>query len=140
MNSFVDALHEKIGLLQDEKEELEDALTRVSTKLSLLEELVREEEGKVVVPLAAAPAPRRGRPPKTKKTESDPAWNEASKMPGTDPEIAKAIRNRGFNPVARNVDSYGPGIRVEQKEARPRGAADVAITVEEDANDVPVSG
>jgi len=139
MNNFVDALHEKIALLQDEKEELEDALERVVAKLSILTELIQEEGAKV----EAAPAtPRkRGRPPKAKPKESDPVWEEASKMEGTDPKVAERLRNRDFSPAPRGDKSYGPGVHVDQKRRTPSPRnSDATVSIEEDTNDVPVSG
>lgn len=139
MNNFLHALQEKITLLQDEKEELEDALSRVSAKLAVLEELLQEEQGKGT---ASVPPPKkRGRPPKAQKAEADPVWAEASKMEGTDPAIAARLSKRTFSPSPREAKSYGPGINADQGQKRHgKHASNATITVEEDSNDVPVSG
>jgi hypothetical protein len=123
MNDLTLALRSKISALQDEKEELEDALNRIVIKLETYEELLVEEEGGK---RAASPSPakkRRGRPKgsKNKRVPSkvskdtaapeDPVWEEAkASLPGgmdpTSPEEQeKAVRR--FRPTPRPVENYG---------------------------------
>lgn len=115
MSSFSDALREKISLLQDEKEELEDSLSRISGKLEILQELLDEEEGQPAPVVEEAPRRKPGRP--RKKAQSSPAvdqslLDEAAKMEGTDPTLADAIRRRTQIAPPRPPVSYGPGIHV----------------------------
>lgn len=139
MTSFTDALESKLSELQDEKEELQDSLSRVESKIELLTELLTDETGEV----PEAPAPKkRGRPRKTatkkvtstKKTptkrgrkkkadaETEAAlqaeYEEArSSLPaGTTPttaeEQAKAVSR--FRPTPRATTGYG-GVRAGGK-------------------------
>lgn len=116
MSSFSDALREKISLLQDEKEELEDSLSRVSGKLEILQELLDEEEGKPVARVEETPKRKPGRPKKKKEQPvhaADPSLlEEAARMEGTDPTLADAIRRRTQIASPRPPVSYGPGVHV----------------------------
>ena len=60
MSKLAEALRDKISALDDEKEELEDALNRIVIKLETYEELLAEETGEDAP--ASAPTKRRGRP------------------------------------------------------------------------------
>ena len=123
MTDLVTALRGKISALEDEKEELEDALQRIYIKLETYIELLVEETGDAV----PAPAKKRvrGRPKgsKNKKATStkaakkaanapkDELWEQAeSTLPEghsgtTAEEQAKAIRR--FNPTPRPEANYG---------------------------------
>lgn len=124
MSKLEEALRDKISALDDEKEELEDALNRIVIKLETYEELLAEETGED--PPVAAPTKRRGRPKgaKNKKTSAkksaaasssnapkDELWEQAA---GTIPDGSagstiedqqKAIRR--FNPTPRAAANYG---------------------------------
>lgn len=147
MTDLATALRDRISALEDEREELEDALNRVTARIGVLEELLVEECGEEG---PAKPAPKkRGRPkgsknkPKapakrtTKKkepeVEDDPVLQEAMRMEGTDPEIAERLSKRKFTPVARPDRSYGPGIHPGV--AGPAGADAPGV-----GDDEPVSG
>lgn len=120
MNSFSDALREKISLLQDEKEELEDSLSRTSGKLEILQELLDEEEGKLATrEEPSAPRRKSGRPRGSKKKPPPPPpatgeffFGEEAEMGGTDPTLADAIRRRTSIAPPRHPQSYGPGVHV----------------------------
>ncbi len=123
MSSLTDALRGKISILEDEKEELEDALNRVVIKLETYEELlVEEEEGGTPAPASPTSKKKRGRGrpkgAKNKKTAAkesaaprDELWEQAeSSLPagfdGTSPEEQERALRR-FNPTARPAPNYG---------------------------------
>jgi hypothetical protein len=124
MTDLATALQNKISVLEDEKEELEDALDRIECKLETYAELLADETGED----AHAPTPSkkkargRGRPKgsKNKKTSAkskasnapkDALWEQAeSTLPegssgSTIEEQQKAIRR--FNPTPRTPPNYG---------------------------------
>lgn len=113
---FIAALGDKILALEGDKDELEEALDSVEARLEVLQELLDEEGGKS----PASTPKKRGRPKgsKNKKTSKrkssaqalDPVQAEASRMKGTDPEVAERLSTRKFTPAPRQVTSYGPGI------------------------------
>src|SRR5574338_745548 len=118
MSSFSEALREKISLVQDEKEELEDSITRITGKLEILQELLDEEEGKSssLADVEAPPKRKPGRPRK-KVAAAMPAvdqslLDEAAQMGGTEPTLADAIRRRTQIAAPRPPVSYGPGVHV----------------------------
>jgi hypothetical protein len=126
MSDLATALQNKISVLEDEKEELEDALDRIECKLETYAELLADESGED----APAPAParkkaarKRGRPrgSKNKKTSAkqteksnapkDALWEQAeASLPegsagSTIEDQQKAIRR--FNPTPRTPPNYG---------------------------------
>ncbi len=122
MTDLATALRDKISALDDEKEELEDALNRIIIKLETYEELLAEETGED----APAPAKKRGRGrPKGSKGKKnsgkketkasnaprDELWEQAEgSLPegssgSTAEDQKKAIRR--FNPVPRTPPNYG---------------------------------
>jgi len=134
MSNLADALREKITLLEDEEEELRDALSRIVAKKEALSDLLAEEEGDA--PASAFPkkrgrpkgsknktTPKKAAPKKAPETEEEKALREeeealreeASKMEGTPPEVAERLRNRPFNPAPRPSRDLGPGITAGPK-------------------------
>jgi len=122
MSDLATALRDKISDLDDEREELEDALNRVTEKIGLLESLLVDETGEE----APAPAKKRGRGrpkgAKNRKTSAkkdtkesnapkDALWEQAeSSLPegssgSTIEDQQKAIRR--FNPTPRPAANYG---------------------------------
>jgi len=131
MTDLIAALRERISALQDEKEELEDALSRIEAKLEVCEDLLSDElEGS-----SPPPAPKKKRPGRPKGSGSkkkaaakkkaasksvkstpsyaqeDELWKQAiSSLPagfaGTTPEEAERARQR-FQPVPRPQPRYG---------------------------------
>ncbi|KKK96741.1 hypothetical protein LCGC14_2659730 [marine sediment metagenome] len=122
MTDLVEVLRDKISALDDEKEELEDALSRIIIKMETYEELLAEETGDE----APAPAKKRarGRPrgSKNRKTPAkkaskdtnapkDALWEQAEgSLPegqsgSTIEDQQKAIRR--FNPTPRTPPNYG---------------------------------
>ncbi len=100
MSSFTQGLKDKIGGLRDEREELEDSMSRIDTKIETLEELLAEEEG---TPVAKPTTKRkRGRPKSSKKTaevskRDKELYDEAvATLPeaGTTPEMQERLVNR----------------------------------------------
>jgi len=123
MADLAAALRERISALEDEREELEASLNRVTARIGVLEELlVEEEEGGAEGP-APKPKKKRGRPKgsKNKKTpakapaketkpEDEELLREASKLDGTPADVAERLSKRKFTPVPRPQQSYGPGV------------------------------
>lgn len=128
MTDLATALRDKISALDDEKEELEDALNHIIIKLETYEELLAEETGDTAIQQPAPAKKRaRGRPrgTKNKKTSSkksdkasnlanapkDELWEQAeSSLPeghsgSTIEDQQKAIRR--FNPIPRTAPNYG---------------------------------
>lgn len=142
MSNFLEALQTKIALLEDEKEEAEDTLARLSSKLDVLKELLQEEtqafvkSGAPPVEASAVPKRKRGRPKSTKANPTNAVdadvLAEASALGGTDPALAEAIRRRGFSAAPRSAPSYGPGINVDQNVRGRAGRASTRITVEDE--------
>ncbi len=151
MTNLEEALRDKISALDDEKEELEDALNRIVIKLETYEELLAEETGEE----APAPAPvkkrGRGRPKgsKGKKTSAnkvakasnapkDELWEQAeNSLPegqsgSTAEEQKKAIRR--FNPVPRTPPNYGvkAGKPEDVLGDQKKNKSNVNISVEDD--------
>ena len=145
MTNLEEALRDKISALDDEKEELEDALNRIVIKLETYEELLAEETGE------EAPAPvkkrGRGRPrgSKGKKTSAkasnapkDELWEQAEgSLPegssgSTAEEQKKAIRR--FNPVPRTPPNYGvkAGKPEDVLGDQKKNKSNVNISVEDD--------
>jgi hypothetical protein len=109
--------------LEDEKQELEDALYRIDVKLELYGELLGEESGDA--PLPSKPKRRRGRPKgsKNKSTSAPPKISQTPDVPEDElweeakdtlpegyrttsaEEQKKAIRR--FHPTARTPANYG---------------------------------
>lgn len=123
MTDLATALRDKISDLDDEREELEDSLNRVTEKIGLLESLLVEETGEEAP--ATAKKRGRGRPKgaKNKKTAAaknaakasnapkDALWEQAEgSLPegssgSTIEDQQKAIRR--FNPTPRPAANYG---------------------------------
>jgi hypothetical protein len=121
MSNFEEALRNKISVLEDERQELEDALNRVGDKIRVLEELLCEEaEGKrpPVVPTKK----KRGRPKGSKTKKNDPAakddvYEEATAALGDDvtpPELQKKLTSR-YKPSPRPTEGLGPGVKAGTK-------------------------
>jgi predicted nuclease with TOPRIM domain len=148
MSEFVEALQLKIQALEDEREELEDSLSRIDAKLETLRELLEEESGE------PAPAPKkRGRPKGSKNKKKAPAKKaepkkddgrvptdellaEAATMEGTDPEIAKRLASRRFTAQPREGRSYGPGVHPgaggkEKLKGDAEASANASISIDE---------
>lgn len=121
MSSLTEALKGKISILEDERDELEEALNRVTIKLETYEELLSEEDGSVTVP-PKKKTKVRGRPrgAKNKKTADKPSksnapsdglWEQAQaslpsgSVASTAEDQKKAIRR--FNPTPRPASNYG---------------------------------
>lgn len=125
MNDLVSALENRISLLQDEKQELEDSLARINAKLDAYIDLLVEEKGEDIS--VSPPKRKPGRPKgsrsrksstsKTKKDKKskhavkDDLWEEASNsLPGgvslTSQEEQKRAINR-YNPSPRPAPQYG---------------------------------
>lgn len=116
---FIAALKAKILSLEGDKDELEEDLANVEVRLEVLQELLTEEgDHQLEDVIVKSKKKRRKKDSKNKKIskrkvipiESDPIQEEASRMKGTDPEIAERLSKKKFVPVARQVESYGPGI------------------------------
>lgn len=125
MSDLAAALRDKISALEDEKEELEDSLTRIEIKIETFAELLAEETGEEA-PVTAPAKGRRGRPKGSKnkkpakvakpsKKEStapkDELWAQASStLPdgskgSTAEEQARAVAR--FAPTPRPAANYG---------------------------------
>lgn len=150
MSNLATALRDKISSLDDEREELEDSLNRVTEKIGLLESLLVDETGGE----ASAPAKKRtrGRPKGSKgrkttdvkkKVESvnapkDALWEQAeSSLPegssgSTIEEQQKAIRR--FNPTPRTPPNYGVKAGKPEDVLADQGnkKSNVNISVEDD--------
>jgi len=122
MTDLVVALRERISALEDEREELEDSLNRVTVRIGVLEELLVEEEDGMGGPVPK-PKKKRGRPkraknkkptPKTtvKKTkpEDEELLRQAAKLDGTPADVAERLSKRKFTPMPRPQRCYGPGV------------------------------
>jgi ABC-type transporter Mla subunit MlaD len=159
MSSLIEALRDKISVLEDEREELEDALGRVTSRISTLEELLKEEEeqlGEDFETEEPAPEPKkkRGRPRKNpakkvtkkktarkkkvsrKESTTDADYQEAVRtLPGgkgTTKEEAAAAAAR-YNPTPRPpIDRKG--VKVYSKKGKPpvESSDDVHISVEDE--------
>lgn len=123
MTDLATALRNKISVLGDEKEELEDALNRIVIKLETYEELLAEETGEDAPTHIKKRARGRPKGSKGKKTSDDKKGAKASNAPkdalweqaegslpegssgSTASEQRKAIRR--FNPVPRTPPNYG---------------------------------
>jgi len=149
MTNLEEALRDKISALDDEKEELEDALNRIVIKLETYEELLAEETGEE----APAPAKKRGRgrpkgskgkktlatkSPKNSNAPKDELWEQAeNSLPegqsgSTAEEQKKAIRR--FNPVPRTPPNYGvkAGKPEDVLGDQKKNKSNVNISVEDD--------
>lgn len=147
MSKLSEALEEKISELQDEKEELEDSLSRVDTKIEAFEEMLVEELGgsafkKRKAKIASTNPKKRGRPRKKKGADPDvQAEYEASlkSLPegqATTPEQAAAAVQR-YNPTPRPEANYGGvkhGTKKQVLEApkEPRGGVNISVGDEGD--------
>jgi len=124
MSDLATALRDKISALDDEKEELEDALNRIITKIETYEELLAEETGEdPPAPTPTAKGKGRGRPkgsknkrmgkrgPNASTAPKDDLWDQASKsLPdgskgSTAEEQARAVAR--FAPTPRPAANYG---------------------------------
>jgi len=152
MTDFSNAVRAKILELEDEKSEYEDAIAHVDSKIALLEELLEDEPP---APSSSGTKKRKpGRPKgsKNKKTAKrskttksakktstgqsnlDPSiLEEASKLEGTDPEIAKRLASRRFVANPRPPSSYGPGVHPGEGRDRVQNEtmSDKSISVED---------
>jgi len=147
MSNFAQVLTDKIEALQDERDEIEDNLSRINTKLETLEELLSEEEDRPPVRGEPKAKRKRGRPKgsnkKVKKTsaEDDELFQEAlATLPeeGTSPEMQEKLVKR-YKPIPRIMDSSpGPGIttgtlkQVKDKLGNKTPKSDKTISIEDD--------
>lgn len=150
MNNFAQALMNKIEALQDERDELEDALSRANTKLEALEELLSEEEDRPPVRGEPKAKRKRGRPKGSKKkvadketsAEDEALYAEAvATLPeeGTTPEMQEKLVNR-YRPIPRATDSGpGPGITTgtlkdikDKRRSNATPKSDKTISIEDD--------
>ena len=156
MNNFVDALKSKLSELNDERQELMDAVMRVDSKLSVISELLLEETGEPVsedAPTQKKPrekksttrkATTRGRKKKVdveRDAEAQSKYQEAvatlpkGATPTTKEEQDRAVSR--FNPSPRVPTSYGgvrSGGKIEEVlDGKTAGSkADTKITIEEE--------
>ncbi len=151
MSNFAQVLSDKIEALQDERDELEDAISRINTKLETLEELLSEEEDRPPVRGEPKAKRKRGRPKGSKKkvtkasTEDEKLsaelYEEAiATLPeeGTTPELQEKLVKR-YRPLPRATDSGpGPGITtgtlkdVKDKMGNTTPKSDRTISIEDD--------
>lgn len=125
MSNLITALRDRISALEDERDELEDALNRIAIKIQTYEELLAEEDVGLV---SVSPKRKPGRPKKGTSADkssdkggppkkisnhavADTLWQEASTaLPaGVSPSTAEEqerARAR-FNPVPRQQPNYG---------------------------------
>ncbi len=135
MNSFTQGLKDKIELLRDEREELEDSMSRIDTKIETLEELLSEEEGSTTATPAVKPKRKRGRPKGSKKTAATPnteLYDEAvATLPGegTTPEMQERLVKR-YKPTPRVAEGLGPGIKTGTRDKETK--ANKTISIEDD--------
>jgi hypothetical protein len=129
MSDFEQALRNKISVLEDERQELEDALNRVGDRIRLLEEFLAEESGGKEIS-TTKPSKRRGRPkksrtkPKKAVPVTDDLYEEAVSSlegEGTTPEQQERALKR-YKPFPREKQNYGPGVRAGSKEQIISGA------------------
>jgi chromosome segregation ATPase len=121
MTDFIEALEEKIRDLQMRKDELEEEIGSIDTRIDVLRELLVEEEGSSVTSVKKSAGRPRGSKNKKSDTVSEPKQSahlpsddilrEASTLGGTDPEVAERLKNR-FRPTPRPHRPLGPGISV----------------------------
>jgi len=122
MSDLATALRDKISALDDEREELEDSLNRITEKIGLLESLLVDETDEGPPPPAKKRARGRPKGAKNRKTPAkkdtkesnapkDDLWEQAAgSIPdgssgSTVEEQQKAIRR--FNPAPRVQPNYG---------------------------------
>jgi len=133
MNSFTQGLKDKIAILRDEREELEDSISRIDTKIETLEELLSEEEGSSTTD-TAKPKRKRGRPKGSKKTaEASKTAKERyeeslASLPGegTTPEMQEKLVKR-YKPTPRIVDGLGPGIKTGTRDKETKANKTISI-------------
>ena len=132
MSKLEEALQEKISILEDEKEEHEDAIESIEVKLETYRELLAEETGEAAPKKrsrpkkkdAKAPAKKRGRPRKegTEDAKNKQLYAEAvNSLPDgstgtTEEQHERAVRR--FNPVPRPEDRHG-GVRIGSTKGKP---------------------
>ena len=132
MSKLSEALEEKISELQDEKEELEDSLSRADTKIEAFEEMLADELGGAVfkkrkAKITSTKPKKRGR---SRKKKVDPEGQ------ATTPEQAAAAANR-YHSLPRPETSYG-GVKHGTKEEvldspkEPKGGINLTIGDEGD--------
>ncbi len=109
MSSYTDALEGKISALEDEKQELEDAIGQVGAKLAVLRELIADEMGtprpQSQLPQhpnpPAMPGKKRGRPRGSKnKTKREKIHN---------PKKAKKAEVEGAEPLVTYEEAMSVG-------------------------------
>jgi len=134
MNSFTQGLKDKIAILRDEREELEDSISRIDTKIETLEELLSEEEGSSTT-AADKPKRKRGRPRGAKKKATNAATQNAelyeeavATLPGegTTPEMQEKLVKR-YKPTPRIVDGLGPGIKTGARDKETKANKTISI-------------
>ncbi len=132
MNKLEEALQEKISILEDEKDEHEDAIERIEVKLETYRELLEEETGEAAPKKrgrpkkkdAKAPAKKRSRPRKegTEDAKNKELYEEAVvSLPDgstgtTKEQHERAVRR--FNPAPRPEDRHG-GVVVGSTKGKP---------------------
>lgn len=132
MTDFSQAIKDKMAELMERRGSLQDEIEAIDAKVELLRELIQDEGGEVLV--AAAEKNKGGRPrgSKNKRTlerekvaeaskhaVEDELSKEAASMPGTDPELAEKIRNRGKDFSPRIAEQHS-NIIVSGKKGNPR--------------------
>lgn len=118
MSDLMQALKDRISILGDEIEELEDSLLRKRAKQETYEELLAEEQGLSKTPSSGKK--KRGRPKgsKGKKAQTDALYDEAVSNLGegaSTPELQKK-RIEQYSPDRRVLEGLGPGIRAGTKQ------------------------
>ncbi len=134
MSSFTQGLKDKIEILRDEREELEDSMSRIDTKIETLEELLSEEEGSPTT-ATTKPKRKRGRPKGAKKKTTGAAtpnaelYDEAvATLPeeGTTPEMQEKLVKR-YKPSPRIADGLGPGIKTGARDKDTKANKTISI-------------
>lgn len=147
MNSFKDALVEKIADLEGEKQAF---VEQIDAKIAVLTEILEDEAGESSgPPKSQATSKRRGRPrgSKNKKKqdsgkskvpepnpEADALYLEAMEIGGdavkTDPELAERLKKR-FRPLPRVRSGYG-SVRVGSEKSAPERQSNSTISMPDD--------
>lgn len=140
---FIEALQEKINDLQMRRDELQEEISNIETRLEVLRDLLTEEDG------GAKPVAKRGRPKGSTKSKvveepkvqshhaaSAELLREAAAMGGTDPALAEKLRNR-YRPMPRPDSRNSSGVVVGSKKGNPRQEtqSDSTISIDDDTLD-----
>lgn len=159
MSNFVEALKEKVEALEDELQEYEDAVSRIQSKIEVLNELIEEEGGKTNPSKKKSGRPKGSRNRKTSssKKSSSSAKSKKTKeqieaekalykeavntLPGgkgsSEEEQQKAIAR--FNPAPR-IDPGSGGVKAGDKESvlgnadSPSSKSHVRISIDDEGD------